>query len=369
MTNSPIPINVDYYRGQTYWNDFEIVRDRINRRISGSSDVDWIGHLSRTRGSCDVGLFVHCGNGWVEREFHARGLLGQVIGTDVDTGLLSAAREAAQAAGISAQYLRRDSNLDVYSDLKFDWVINHAALHHVARIDHAVRAIALALPADGLLIGFDYTGPQRNQYGWQSWERMVEVWRDLPKGIRTDLRYPHLPTMLATDPSEAVQSHRILETVGRYFTFLERVPLGGAIAYQLLHGASRLYAARDEPEGLAALERILAADDAILADNSESSFFTFWVARPRPDAFDDRALLARWTAEEDEREARAAAAGGRYGPPAVLEIIYNEIADLRDQIAAGPALQPVSALPRTEILRPSLARRGVSFLRRLLRRA
>ena len=59
----------------------------------------------------------------------------------------------------------------------------------------------------------------------------MELWDQLPAPLRTKMSYPHVPTMIATDPTEAIHSDLIVETLARYFDLVEVRPVGGAIAY------------------------------------------------------------------------------------------------------------------------------------------
>lgn len=322
----------EYYTDAVYWNDFAAIQAHHNRLISGHAHVGWREHVRSRHGTANRGLIVQCGNGWVERDFFRDGLISSVIGTDVSADLLNQARNEAQAMAMPAEYHLLDTNTTDFAKFDFDWVVNHAAFHHIAFIDRAVRSMARGMKPGGLLIGYDYTGPHRNQYPWEAWSRMVELNAMLPSEFRADLRYPHMPTILATDPTEAIHSELILDVVGRYFEFVELTALGGGLAYQLLYGNRALRAAQDTPEGQAALSTIIAADVAFTAGDPGRSFFTYWVAKPRKDAFGDNDQLDRWTQEEDERESTALANGFRYGPPAALEIINNQLADLRDAL-------------------------------------
>ena len=136
--------------------------------------------------------------------------------------------------------------------------------------------------------------------------------RELPASLRQDLRYPHLPTMLATDPTEAIHSELILDTFRRYFTVGELTPLGGAIAYPLLTHNTRLFEAADPAEQSAWVERILEADDRFLAGTPDSSLFAYFSGTPDKSVLDQADRLSAWRTEEDEREQRAAANGGEY---------------------------------------------------------
>jgi SAM-dependent methyltransferase len=322
----------NYYLNNIYWNNFYEVIDKHNYLISGDQRVDWKEYVKANYGTCSTALFVHCGNGWVERDFFRAGLINSVIGTDVSQALLDEADAAAMQLDMQHSYVRVDTNTARFETFDYDWVVNHAAFHHIAFIDHAVRSLARGMKPNGLLIGYDYTGPHRNQYPWPVWSAMLELQASLPREHRNDLRYPHLPTMLHMDPTEAIHSELILDIVSRYFDFLELRPLGGAMAYELLFKNKNLHLLQETPEGRASVGRILQADWDFTQNDPKRSFFNFWVAAPRASALEDQSQLDQWTAEEVEREERAAANGGRYFPTQPLELIYREISDLRDEV-------------------------------------
>jgi hypothetical protein len=187
------------------------------------------------------------------------------------------------------------------------------------------RELCRRLPDDGVFVSHDYIGPHRNQYPWEAWDAAANLNRELPERFRQKMYYPHLLTMLELDPTEAIHSELIVETMRRYFVVDEFVPLGGAIAYQLLTHNARLFAAPDDDtERTETIDRVLAADDAFTAADPEHSWFAFLVARPNKAALDDEAQLRAWTAEEDEREAAAAARGGEYYPHTTLQELALE---------------------------------------------
>ena len=63
----------------------------------------------------------------------------------------------------------------------------------------------------------DYVGPHRNQYTSAAWERAWSINDELPAQVRQIMTYPDLPTMLRDDPTEAIHSELIVETLHRYF--------------------------------------------------------------------------------------------------------------------------------------------------------
>jgi SAM-dependent methyltransferase len=208
-------------------------------------------------------------------------------------------------------------NTAEFPDDGFDLVVNHAAGHHITYVDRVFRAIARLLPEDGVFVSWDYVGPHRNQYPGDTWEAAHEVNVMLPEPIRSPMNYPWLPVMLDEDPTEAIHSELVLPVMRRYFTLDYERALGGAIAYVLLTPNARFVDAPAE-ETAPWLDTILSRDAAFTDADPARTLFAYVIARPRKSVLADTTQLAAWTAEEDEREQRAAAHGGRYYPPTAV---------------------------------------------------
>jgi SAM-dependent methyltransferase len=301
-----------YYTG-TYWNDFEVVRDRINERISGDPARTWYQHFGRvTDKTFKRALILNCGNGWVERELVEHGLIAEAVGMDYSQDLLDEAIAAAREGGLPLTYEQANVNTGVFPPGEFDLVVNHAAAHHIASIDRVFREACRVLPDEGWFVSFDYVGPHRNQYRLDAWEEAWKLNHELPASLRQEMAYPSIQTMLLLDPTEAIHSELILETFHRYFTNVEFAPLGGAIAYPLLTHNARMFAAADDDERAHWIDRIVAADDRFLAEHPDSALFAYFAGTPRKAVLQESAHLAEWEALELERERRAQENGGEY---------------------------------------------------------
>lgn len=308
-----------YYRDR-YWNEHPLVVEHLNRRATGVAHPGWMHHLLGLRDGRPFrrALILNAGNGWVERALVELGIVETAIGLELRPDFVAEATAAARAAGLPLEYRAGDINTDPLDDAGIDLVVNHAAAHHIARVDRVFRRIARLLPPDGTFVSWDYVGPHRNQYRARAWEAVHELHRRLPDDLRAPLEYPSLPAMLTDDPSEAIHSELILPTVQRYFEIDHLRLLGGAIGYPLLtHNAPLLDAPRHRSDPV--VQAILEADEADLAAHPEDNLFAYVVAHPDHGRLDDHEALARWTAEEDEREAAAAARGGRYYEPTLVE--------------------------------------------------
>lgn len=319
----------EYYTDTLYWNDFNEVNYMINTLISGKKNENWIRYTCAHYGAFSKVYSFNCGNGWVEREFFSAGGISCVFGSDISEASVAQAKVEADRLGMPAEYAIVDANNPSLPFIEFDCIINHAAMHHVACVDRMTRQLCAHCRAGGYLVSYDYVGPHRNQYSWEAWSAIVQLWHQLPAEFRTDMLYPHQATMLAVDPSEAIHSELIMPTIKRYFNIVEDRALGGAIAYPLLFQNRGLHEAVSRGADDRWLQRILDADAEYSQGRIDRSLFAYAVAQPKKHVLDEQTQLDRWSADENAREADAAANGGRYSPPTPLEIIYNHFVEMK----------------------------------------
>jgi SAM-dependent methyltransferase len=368
-----------YYRGG-YWNELDAVQRMFAERISGRTMGPWYQDVSAGRAQpFRRALILNCGNGWVEREMLAANVMCEAVGIDYSDALLAEARRAATAQDLPLTYHQMNSNAAVFPAEQFDLVVNHAAAHHIAMIDRVFREICRILPEDGCFVSMDYVGPHRNQYTSAAWERAWSINNELPAQVRQTMTYPDLPTMLRDDPTEAVHSELVVETLHRYFHVERFVALGGAIAYPLLTHNERLFALTDKSEQTIWVEHVLGADEEFLTEHPDSTLFAYFAARPNKEALQQPRTLARWEQEERDREDRARANGGEYYGRTALQDTYarllaeavesarlrQEVADLQGRIDAVQRDPLVSRLTRLRASPPFRALRNNPIARRL----
>jgi SAM-dependent methyltransferase len=321
VVHSVVPVDATQYYGGVYWNSYADVIGYMNRRVTGDDGVDvWEWFHRQTGRTFRRALVINCGNGWVERLLLERGFIQSAVGIDVIPELIEDARASARA--LPLRYEVADTNQADFPDDDFDLVVNHAAFHHVAYLDRVLRRCCELLPADGLLVNHDYVGAHRNQYGYDAWSQVHRVNQQLPERLRQKLVYPHLPTMLVTDPTEAVHSELTLAVTRRYFDLDEYRSVGGAIAYPLLTHNQAMAAAPPELQHRW-ISHILREDESW----EGGDLFAFYYGRPRKAALDDSATLDRWRDEEEERERQGAAADGTYYERTLLQDLTQRLSD------------------------------------------
>ncbi|MCA1719945.1 MAG: class I SAM-dependent methyltransferase [Actinobacteria bacterium] len=238
-----------------------------------------------------------------------------------------AAQQSFTIAEDSSVYYGGGINTAELPEGDYDLVVNFAAAHHIAHLDKVLRKVAEVLPEDGVFVSVDYVGPHRNQYGYEQWEAASALNASLPEQYRSSFSYPHLPTMLAGDPTEAIHSELILETVDRYFRLEELNPVGGGLAYLVLSHNAGLHADPEGAEQDRIIRDVLDADAAWTKDHDP--LFVFFWGHPNKDVLTDQGRLDAWSREEEERERRAAANGGEYYPLSLLQQLTQEVETLK----------------------------------------
>ena len=358
-----------YYQAG-YWNQLEQVREYLNRRATDDPALDWSRHLLKWRGGPFAkALILNCGNGWVERDLLAVGLVKEAVGIDFIDDLLDTARDAAGKDNLPLRYYQMDTNTAEFPEGDYDLVVNFAAAHHIARLDRVFRRVAELLPEDGVFVSWDYIGAHRNQYPTAQWKAVWETNQRLPEDMRQELSYAHAPTMIHGDPTEAVHSELIVSTMRRYFDTVYYRGVGGALAYPLLTFNEPLLS-RDPEEVVDLVGTILDADAEYTDRDPESNtLFAYLIAQPNKAALTNTAQLTEWAREEDEREAAAARNGGAYYPPTFLADIYQKLHTVRDELIAKTAeLQAAVAAAEAASATAAAAEAAASEARALARR-
>ncbi|KAG1678189.1 hypothetical protein FOA52_016126 [Chlamydomonas sp. UWO 241] len=306
----------DAYYGRTYWNNLAQVRDHINTIATGDPTHEWYHHLKEWRGKpFQRALIFNCGNGWVERVLWQEKIIVSGLGLDLLEPFVREAQSEANKLGANLTYVKHDINSDDLPPGPFDLIVNVAAAHHISRIDKVFNSLRQRLEPGGLFVSWDYVGPHRNQYPENQWRMMSMVnTKLLPAELPQDMRYPHMPNMLADDPSEAVHSELFNNTLRRYLDVVWWRSVGGAIAYPLITHNDNFFSKRTVDD--ATLQRYVAMlleMDYAWTQKTGATLFAYVIASPKQDV--DLRQVAGALTREDAREARAHANGGVYYRP------------------------------------------------------
>lgn len=212
---------------QHFWMAHPLVREAINRRVSGDPQVwptTWFRRAFAERLPFRNALSVGCGAGDLERDLAANGAVTSIIGIDVVSAPLEAARSL--AGSLPIRYERADARDYLRAHpASFDAIFFHGSLHHFERVDEIMRLTREALAQDGVLFVDEYVGPSMHQWNALRLLPLNIAYYRLPRALRRPrlVRAPRNPE----DPTEQIASADIVPAIERHFRTVARRDYGG----------------------------------------------------------------------------------------------------------------------------------------------
>lgn len=233
-------------------------------------------------------LSVGCGNSSHEMAFYNSGCFDLVVGVDISEKQLALARNKIENREFNIQFLCLDFEKESLAGEKFDLVLFDSSLHHFKDVKFILREKTLPLlKENGLVVAFEYTGPNRLQWTEKQLQLANNLIKDLPASKKTfplstrvkkKVHRPGILRMFLSDPSEAPDSESILQALHQNLDTLEETKLGGNIVHPLLKNiAHHFIDGSIESEKL--ISQLLNADAEFARNNA--SDFTFGVYKKR----------------------------------------------------------------------------------------
>ncbi|MBP7859923.1 class I SAM-dependent methyltransferase [Patescibacteria group bacterium] len=315
--------NSEVYYSEMYWNDIPQVLRYMNKNFTKSEQTTWQSDFKKrfAKKPFEHALVLNCGNGWVEREFIDKKIITKATAFDYSTDLLAQAKK--QKKGRNITYTQIDANKTNFNENEYDLIINVAALHHVQFINRMSLQIAKALKPNGILVSFDYIGPGRNQYPKKQWTLANKINNSLPESIKHDsLYYPHLPTMMVTDPTEGIHANLIIPNLKKYFKILEQNDTNGSIAYLLLTHNKKVSKLKN-PEKFKLIKKIIDEDKKLTKSENLPIMFSYFIAKPNKKIISNNFRNQYFQLTENIREYLSGIFLGAYGPKQFFVIASN----------------------------------------------
>ncbi len=269
-----------------------VVREYINKSVSGNAEQGWLEAVARRYYPTPVArcLSLGCGGGGLERHGLQLEICQQFDAYDVSQGALDVAIEEAEKAGLVHQINYQVANLN---DLQlpaatYDGVFASQSVHHIAALEHYMEQVAATLKPGGFFIMNEFVGA--NQFQWT--DRQLELANELllsipeqyrccirEEGLKQQVERPTIEAMNAYDPTEAIRSEDIIPVLLQYFDLVEQRDFGGTLLHLVLDNiAGNLEQAED---GKALLRSLIAREQQLIADGEIGSDFTLLVAKVR----------------------------------------------------------------------------------------
>ncbi|MGB0176689.1 MAG: class I SAM-dependent methyltransferase [Owenweeksia sp.] len=267
------------------WNMIPEVRERLNQMASGHTEVPYEQYVidKYLKGKSGLKLLsIGCGSASHELYFAEHGPFELVHGVDLAPTLIEQARKKAEEKGLTnCLFETRD-----FSELKvpesYDVVLFHQSLHHFKDFEAIYKVFVLpVLKPDGYLVLNEFVGPTRLQWTRAQLKASRAVLKQMPEKYRQILNTPFVKRnvsrpgvfrMLLSDPSESVNSEKLLPVTHEHFKVVEEKPLGGNILHLLLKDIAHNFCT-DDPEAKAWLSKCFEAEDAFLQENKDDFVF------------------------------------------------------------------------------------------------
>ena len=201
---------------------------------------------------------------------------------DFSENLLAEASRQAGNYGLKNMHFLPE---DIYSyeipEETYDIVFFHQSLHHFKPMDQFVARMWNVLKPHGKLVINEYVGPDRMQYGKgqlaainEGLSRLEPSYKAIYKTKLQKNRYygSGRLRMRLSDPSECVDSERILPEIHRRFTVVEEKGYGGNLLMPLLKDIAHHFLLEDEKTS-AQLEMLFRLEDDYLRKNPSDFVF------------------------------------------------------------------------------------------------
>ena len=262
------------------------VMKRWNHIISGNENMEYEDYL--ISGILDRKknlkmLSPGCGAGNHEIRFAASGIFNEIIGIDLATRLMDEANKKAREKGLTNIAFRSDNMHHIsFPENYFDIIHFHQSLHHFKNMERFIPFIKRFLKKDGILIIFEYTGPNRFQFPKEQIEKINQLLVEIPanykrkyatNAVKKRVYSPGMLRMILSDPSEAVDSFGILPAIHKHFETIEEKTLGGNLLMLLFKDIAHHFIHPEDSIATSILEKVFKEEDEYLKDHPSDFMF------------------------------------------------------------------------------------------------
>jgi len=225
-------------------------------------------------------LSIGCGAARFEIDLLAQGIVEHCDVWDISAAALEEAAGNAEQAGVAGRLTLHRGDALEGSDRGYDLVIFQDSLHHATDLDATIRFIRSALRSGGWVFAEEYIGPNRFAFPPEHVDLAQRLYRMLAEDLRCpwpELPLPDPQAVAEADPTEAVESDRIVESL-RAFDECRAVLFGGALPYIIWHGLDH-DALWETGRGRELVGVLLDLDRALTASQTLPSYFGVLLAR------------------------------------------------------------------------------------------
>ena len=278
----------------TTWWMIPGIKKRCNYLITGNEDADYYRYVADTYLSDKHGLValsLGCGNGHRERIWVGLADFESIEGCDLSDSRVKAATIAAEKAGLSEKLLYRQGDLAAldFEANRYDVIFVEMSLHHFSPLEEILIKINRWLKPGGLFVVNEDVGLSRFQWTSRQLQAANGVLSILPEKYKKHVVHgsqikkivrPSQFSMIMKDPSEAVESEKIMLLLEHHFTLVEERPYYGTVLHLLFNGIAGNFIS-DDQETQRVFKLCLDIEDTLACAGDIGSDFTLAICRKK----------------------------------------------------------------------------------------
>lgn len=276
------------------WWDIPAVRKRWNYLISGDPQVDYYEYISKKHLADKAslrGLSLGCGTGHREIRWAEVGKFKTIDAYDLSETSIEYARSKALQKECHHIINYQVGNIYEINSPEgiYDFVFTGQALHHFSPMEKTLLRINDFIKPDGFFVADEFVGPTRFQWTDRQLEIVNGLLALLPNkyktlwksdSTRSKIFRPSRLSMILNDPSESVESAKIMPLLCQIFDVIEVREYGGTILNLLLMGIAHNFLVEDA-ETQRFLEFCFEAEDLLLKSGEIQSNFVVAICKKR----------------------------------------------------------------------------------------
>lgn len=263
------------------WQAHPLTQERMRRQRDGYSIEEWFitKYLSGKR--LRRGLGIGAGVASFELNLLQRNIVETYDLYDVSQGSLDQAKETARAMGVDDRVRCFCADVThVAFTGTYDLVTFVSSLHHIENLETTLSHVHSILSAEGLVLSIEYVGPDRFDFPDSDTRFARQLYRVLDPSLKApwpELPLPHPEDVIAADPTEAIHSSAIIETLQDIFEYVEVTPLKTSLAFILWWGLKH-DALFDTEQGVDLARTVLALDELLVDAGDMPNYFAYLAA-------------------------------------------------------------------------------------------
>lgn len=271
-------------KGVNWW-QIPYIHRRWNTIISGDPDRDYLDIITEFfKGKSRMSL-ISLGSGRCEAEIKLAktNMFKEITCIELSKTLTDKAKKSIDKEGLENIRVICENIYDYnFKENEYDVVFFNSSLHHFKNLESLLKKkVATWLKKEGYLIINEYVGPDRLQYPKRQLKKINQALKNIPKKYRkikslpmhkNQVTGPGIIRMILADPSECIESSKIIPIIHQNFVAIIEKPFGGNILSSVLKDIADHFFIVDA-EKQEVLEQLFKIEDEYLKKNKSDFIF------------------------------------------------------------------------------------------------